>query len=204
MPELPPIPPIMRWREHLKLMRNQYYNVDGNDVRLINYVLYDDNQVARVFFNVRNFDIPYDEMPERMRHWIPVTDNEFMTTYDHISAESNLKPSDDSNAVIASNVSVTKPSEPTPNEVLTTMFIEQMPKDLLDIGEIVRFAQNAIMNLKDPKTGVNGQAYLNQAHAIAVLLDRMIKAKKVSIDQYNLAMKMLGHQAPKEPPTGQK
>lgn len=176
-------------------MRNQYYNVEGNDVRLTNYRLYDDNQVARIFFATRNYDIPYEEMPERMRHWIPVTDGEFMTTYDHISAESGLKPADETNlSVVSSQTGAVVPTEPTAKEILTSMFIEQMPKDLLDIGKIVEAANNAILNLKDPKTGVNGQAFINQANAIAGLLDKVIKAKKLTIDEFNLALKISGQQ----------
>lgn len=182
-------------------MINQYYTVEGKQVRLVNFRIYDDNQYVRLFFDLRNYDISFDDMPEAMRHWIP-TEGEFVTTYDHISAESGLKPAEDNLSVIVnnSNTGVAQLKDPTPREVLTTMFIDRMPQDLLDIGKIVEYANNVIMNLKDPKSGVNGQAYINQANAIAGLLDKVIKAKKLTIDEYNLALKIIGQQDHEFPP----
>lgn len=170
--------------------------MEGKDVRLVSYSLYDDNQTARIFFFQRAYDIPYSEMPKRMQEWIPVSDGQFQTTYDHISAESGLVPSPEMGIEEAkkSTKGLVRQNRPTPKDIITSMFVKQMPKDLLDIGKVVAAAENAILNLKNPVSGVNGQAFINQANAIANLLDKVIKAKKLTIDEFNLAVKIVNAQ----------
>lgn len=176
--------------EFLPRMKDKFYTIDGNDVRLINYDIHEKFQTVRFMFSHRNYDIKFDDIPVEMMKWIPVSDGKFMDTYNHLNAQLDLTPSELGIVAVKNEVARVEqqlPANPSIAllEELATKILDDVANDINDMAYILDKVREAIISVK------NNATYIPQAKMIQGLLKTMIDGKKSVNDKYNMIQRTL-------------
>jgi hypothetical protein len=187
MSNLPPeIPPIVRWREHLPKMKNSNYCVEGVTSRFIKFQIWEDNQTVRMFLAARYYDYGFAEIPEALRHWIPV-DVEGARAYDHTLAELGIQP-----PVVLEQQ---EPDEEEPEEddqILTIkkLLIKTITDQNNESSELKDKLNQVILSLKDQKSGIYGANVIPQTKGIVNAVNSIIKMNSQNLEAFTLAIKV--------------
>lgn len=200
MDESKEIPLIVNWRRRLPKMRGSYYCVDEVTSKFIDFTINETHQVVRISLVARYFDLKFEDIPEALRHWIPVT-REGQVPYNHIAAEANRpasefnlipKPNDKpSEEEVITPIATPTEAEVTPREKLDSMIITFMQNMVKDMDQVQTSLNNAKLSIKDPKSGEAGKNFINQASQIANLNDKIIKGKLAVLQGFQLLNKIL-------------
>lgn len=181
MQEIPQEAPLMtRWRDYLRNMHNCSYAVDGVAITFTHHEIFPANDTIVLYTTARHHTVKLDDMPEYLRHWVPV-EEEGMPYFNHIWAEAGV--------VVPANSKL--PAPITPEDHMKALYLKTIEDLLNDMESIRENLKAATLNIKDPKSGVAGQNFINQANQIANLNDKRIKNNASLIQAFGLLHKMV-------------
>ncbi len=172
--------------EHLPKMKNSNYCVDGVVSRFIKAQIWDDNQTVRITLSARYYDYAFDEMPEALRHWIPV-DVEGARAYDHTIAELGIKPPRD----IEEEENLMEEVNEEENQILIIrkLLIKTITEQNQEAAELKEKLNLVMLSLKDQKSGVYGANVIPQTNNIIKAVNSLLKMNAQNLAAFTLALK---------------
>lgn len=169
-------------------MQNCTYTINGIGSRIIKYQIFTDNDTVFIYTDVRNWTVKFEDMPETLRHWIPVLDEE--PSYDHMFAELGLEPLPDNPNLLPEQKKEKNPSDDSTTEI-QMMIVTMLKNQNIESADLKEKLRIAMMNSKDEK--ITGGSTLSKAvnEQTKNIINAVNANTKITTLQFQMLLKTL-------------